>query len=173
MDPRRPRRAADSALAAELAEGDDAEASLTLADVTVGAGADPALVAALVRAGLLVPHHVDSEGTPRFTPSDVEALGQGLRLLEAGLPLGELLALATRADTALSELAEAAVEAFLRFVRDPVIGSSDEATAADRLVAAYTTMLPATTAVVAHHFRRRVLGAASRRLSAVEPDRAP
>jgi DNA-binding transcriptional MerR regulator len=141
--------------------------------VTARAGADATLVEGLVRAGLLIPHHVDAEGTARFTPADVEALGQGLRLLEAGLPLGELLALATRADAALSELADAAVEAFLRFVRDPMIDRVDEDATADRLVAAYATMLPATAAVVVHHFRRRVLTSAARRLSEVGPDAIP
>lgn len=164
-----PEHPADAALAGAVAgEEDDRAAILTLADVATAAEADEGLVAAIVRSGLLVPHHMDPNGVPRFTPADVEAVRNGLRLLAAGLPLGELLALAARADAALSGLADAAVEAFLRFVRDPVVGAVDDERAAARLVEAYATMLPATTAVIAHHFRRRLLTRAAERLAMAE-----
>ena len=170
MDPSRPPRRADAALAdAVAAAEDDGAASLTLADVAATAGTDAAMVEAIARSGLLVPHHTDAAGIARYTPGDVEAVRAGLRLLAAGLPLGELLTLATEADRALTDLADAAVEGFLRFVRDPVVGTRPEDEAAVRLVKAYTTMLPATTAVVSHHFRRRLITRAAERLAEAGP----
>jgi hypothetical protein len=60
------------------------------------------------------------------------------------------------------EIAEHAVDAFLRFVRDPVRGTvDDEAEATDRLLTAYRVMLPATERLVAHHTRRRLLAEAA------------
>lgn len=68
-------------------------------------------------------------------------------------------------------LADHAVDAFLRFVRDPVRGTvADEAEAADRLVTAYRVMLPATERLVAHHTRRRLLAAAAERVADVGGD---
>ena len=170
MDQSRPPRPADAALAGAVAGSeDDRAASLTLVDVAAAAETDIEMVEAIARSGLLIPHHTDADGVSRYTPGDVEAVREGLRLLAAGLPLGELLGLAARADLALTDLADDAVDAFLRFVRDPVVGTSAEDEAAARLMEAYTTMLPATTAVVAHHFRRRLITRAAERLAEAGP----
>ena len=94
------------------------------------------------------------------------AVGASTTLLDAGLPLAELLALAGPTDTAVTDVAERAVDAFLRFVRDPVLGTSaDGDEAAARLVTAYEQMLPATERLVAHHLRRRLILAALARLA--------
>ncbi len=152
----------DAALAAAIA--DDEHAPYDLDALLEATGATRALLEAVERAGLLVPHHVDDDGVARYSVADAHAVQAGLTLLDAGLPLGELLDLARRTDGAIREVAEHAVEAFLRFVRDPVRGtavSDDEATR--RLVTAYERMLPATELLVAHHLRRRLLhGAAAR-----------
>jgi DNA-binding transcriptional MerR regulator len=155
----------DAALAAALA--DDEDAPFDLDALAAEVGATTTLLASVERAGLLVPHHVDADGTPRYSRADAAAVSAGLTLLDAGLPLGELLDLARRTDAAVRDVAGAAVEAFLRFVRDPVRGTaaSDEE-AADRLVTAYHEMLPATERLVAHHLRRRLLAEAAARISA-------
>jgi DNA-binding transcriptional MerR regulator len=156
--------APDAALAAAAA--DDEDAPYDLSGLLVATGTTRSLLEALERAGLLVPHHVDDEGIPRYSAADVAAVQAGLTLLDAGLPLGELLDLARRTDAAIGEIADHAVEAFLRFVRDPVRGtasSDEEATA--RLVTAYEEMLPATERLVAHHLRRRLLTRAASRVS--------
>lgn len=154
----------DAALAAAVA--DDHDASLDLDGLAEQAGATRALLDALARAGLLLPHHVDADGVARYSAADVHAVRAGLTLLEAGLPLAELLDLGRRTDAAIHSVAEHAVEAFLRFVRDPVRGtaSSDEE-AGDRLVTAYDRMLPATERLVAHHLRRRLVAEATARVA--------
>jgi DNA-binding transcriptional MerR regulator len=160
-------RPADAALAAAV-EGpaDDIAAQLDLPGLAAEVGASITLLESIARAGLLLPHHTDADGTPRYSAADAEAVRAGLTLLDAGLPLAELLALAGPTDDAVAGIAERAVDAFLRFVRDPVLGSSpDDDDAADRLVAAYTRMLPATERLVAHHLRRRLILAALERLA--------
>jgi hypothetical protein len=88
-------------------------------------------------------------------------------LLEAGLPLSELLALAREHDEAMRTIARRAVEMFLDFVRDPIRAqaSGDEAAAA-KLVDAFRKMLPATTSLVRHHFERVLLAEALARIEA-------
>jgi DNA-binding transcriptional MerR regulator len=156
--------APDAALAGAMA--DDEHAPYDLEALAAEVGATPALLEAVERAGLLLPHHVDADGTPRYSAADAQAVRSGLTLLDAGLPLGELLDIARRTDAAVGAIAEPAVEAFLNFVRDPVrgtAGSDDEA--AERLVTAYQRMLPATEHLVAHHLRRRLLATAATRLA--------
>lgn len=160
-----PLDAPDAALAAAVVDA-DATAEFDLDSLAAEVGTTRTLLDAVERAGLLVPHHLDVDGTPRYSVADADALRAGLTLLDAGLPLGELLDLARRTDVAVRQIADHAVEAFLRFVRDPVRGTagSDEE-AAVRLVAAYEQMLPATERLVAHHLRRRLLATAAERVS--------
>lgn len=156
--------APDAALAAAVA--DDGSAPFDLDGLAAEVGATRALLEAVERAGLLLPHHVDADGVARYSSADAQAIRAGMTLLDAGLPLGELLELARRTDTAVGDIATPAVDAFLRFVRDPVrgtAGSDDEA--AERLVTAYQRMLPATETLVAHHLRRRLLATAASRVA--------
>ncbi|HEX7098504.1 MAG TPA: hypothetical protein VF377_04640 [Acidimicrobiia bacterium] len=143
---------------------DDPDSLLTLPELADQSGLSMPLLEALTREGLLLPR-ID-EGEPRYHPDDAEAVKAGLELVEAGLPLGELLDLARRADQAMRPVAEAAVDAFLRFVRDPVQGTapSDEEAAA-RLVDALEVMLPATRRLVGQHFSRLLIEDARRRLA--------
>jgi DNA-binding transcriptional MerR regulator len=161
----------DAALASAVTTAaptpDDTEAPYDRDGLAAAVGASTTLLASVARAGLLLPHHVDAEGVARYSAADVDAVRAGLTLLDAGLPLAELLALAGPTDAAVTDVAERAVEAFLRFVRDPVLGSTpDDEEAAARLVTAYERMLPATERLVAHHLRRRLIGAALGRLAA-------
>lgn len=156
--------AADAALAA--AATDDEDAPYDLEEVLARTGATRALLEAVERAGLLVPHHRTEDGQARYSEADVAAVAAGLTLVDAGLPLGELLDLARRTDEAIGQVADHAVEAFLRFVRDPVRGTArSEAEATARLVTAYDRMLPATERLVAHHLRRRLLSRAAERVA--------
>ena len=164
--------AADAALAAALADplpGEEAAGStgdlLTLDELARRTGVSPTLLAAIEREGLLVGRDVDGE--PRYTHADAAAVEAGLALLEAGLPLGELLDLARRHDEAMRAIAAHAVELFVRFVRDPIRAAAhDQDEAAERLVDAFRRMLPATASLVAHHFRRVLLAAAQERVEA-------
>lgn len=159
--------AADAALAAAV--DPFVEGTLTVEGVAERAGVPVALVEAMRREGLLQP----GAGPTPFTDDDADTVRAGLALVEAGVPLAELLELARRSDQALRGIADEAVELFLRFVRDAVHGtSSSDDEAADRLVAAYERMLPATQQLVAGHFRKLVVAAARERLGQ-ELGRAP
>ena len=160
--------AADAALADALAgpipgeEGADAEL-LTLEELAEHCELPTSLLEAVEREGLLIPRV--GEGPRRYTRADAEALQAGLALVEAGLPLDELFSLAREHTAAMRTIAGNAVELFVRFVRDPIRSeTSDEAEAAARLLAAFQQMLPATSTLVSHHFRRLLLNAAHERL---------
>jgi hypothetical protein len=159
--------APDAALAAVVtAPPDDTIASLDAAGLAAEADVSEALLDAVIASGILPPHHVDADGIARYSAADAAAVRAGRSLLDAGLPLPELLALAEVAGPAITAIAERAVDTFIAYVRDPVVGTStDDEAAAARLVAAYETMLPATERIVAHHLRRRLIGAALDRLA--------
>jgi|FLYL01.1.fsa_nt_gi hypothetical protein len=152
----------DEALAASLTGGP----LLDLDGLEESSGLPRAVLEALIREGLLIPRSTEPE--PLFDVSDTAVLAEGTRLLEQGLPLAELLALARSVDAALRPVAEAAVDLFSRYIRDSVEGSSATAEeASNRLVEAFETMLPAAARLVGYHFRRLVSAAALRR---IDPD---
>lgn len=156
-----------SALAGPL-PGEDAatDEALDLATLAERTGTSATVLEALVREGLLTAQE-GPDGKPRFGPGDVEAVRAGTALLSAGVPLSELLDLARRHDAAMRATAEHAVDLFARFVRDPIRASApSDADAAERAVEALHTMLPATSTLVAGHFRRLLLEAARARLEA-------
>jgi DNA-binding transcriptional MerR regulator len=161
---------ADEPLAAAVVGADDAntgaEEFLTLGELAARSGVPEALIESIVREGLLVPRR--HEGDARFTTADVDIVAAGLRLLETGLPMPELLALARRHHEATRETAEGAVAMFDTYVREPLRAadlSDDER--AERLVDAFRVLLPSVTALVAHHFRRVLLEVAQEHLEAV------
>jgi len=139
---------------------------LTIEQLAARSGMPSALLRAAERAGLTIGRRIDGED--RYTSEDVEMVKAGLRLLETGLPLNDLLALATRYSEAARRTAEEAVELFDEHVRKPVRASGlPEAEAADRLVAAFRDLLPAVTSLVAHHFRRLLLAVAEEHIERV------
>lgn len=166
----------EEALAVALTEslpGDAAgpEERLTLEELGERTGLGTTLLEALEREGLLV-GRVD--GDRPYTAADARTVHSGLALLEAGVPLSELLALARRHDEAMRAVADHAVDLFVRFVRDPLQASSaSESEASERAVAALRTMLPAVDEVVGHHFRRRLLSAARDRIAGPSPQLEP
>lgn len=171
--------ATDEALVAALAgplPGEDAGSEvrlLTLAELAERVGLPLSVLEAIEREGFLIPR--SRTGERRYSEGDVRALEAGRTLLESGLPLGELLDLARRHDEAMRDVADHAVDLFVRFVRDPVQATAGgEQEAAQRLVTAFQRMLPATGELVGHHFRRLLLDRALHRLEAEvrgdEPD---
>jgi DNA-binding transcriptional MerR regulator len=142
------------------------EELLALDELAARVGIPAPLLEAIAREGLVVPQH--RNGREGYTAEDADVLRSGLRLLEAGFPLPELLALAKRHHDATRAIANDAVEMFDAHVRQPLRSSSlpdDER--AERLVAAFRTLLPTATALVAHHFRSLLLEAAQEHLEAV------
>lgn len=168
---------ADEALVEALAgplpgEDDQAEEFLTVEELADRIGVSPSLIHAIEREHLLVPRMHD--GVARYTSADAAAAAAGLTLLETGLPLSELLALAHEHDQQARRTAEKAVAMFDEYVRGPIRDSSDsDEEAATLLVEAFRKMLPATVALVAHHFRRVLLATAQARIEKVgaEPEK--
>ena len=136
---------------------------LTLEELAHQSGISLPVLEALARERFLIPS--TTNGEPRYSATVTDAIGAGMSLVEQGLPLGELLDLARAMDVAMRPVAERAVEVFARFVRDSVeANAGSETDAADRLVEAFRSMLPATGELVAHHFRELLVADARRRL---------
>lgn len=155
---------ADEALARALRE--DAGPLLPLEELAERTGLSLPLLEALAREGLL-PQREDG----RFSERDLGPVRSGLALLEAGLPLDELLGLAREADAALADIAADAVELFLGFVRDPVRGTAEDPDqAAAALVERFEVMLPEAERLVGARFGQLVLAAARERVAEVAPD---
>ncbi|MGZ4143503.1 MAG: MerR family transcriptional regulator, partial [Actinomycetota bacterium] len=107
----------DAPLAAAVARADaeGPEEFLTLAELAKRSGVPVPLLEAVARENLLVARAHDGEA--RYTTADIAVVQQGLRLLEQGLPLPELLALAHQHHEATRGIAETAVGLFDRYVR--------------------------------------------------------
>lgn len=155
---------ADLAVAVAAARGDIQEDHLlTLDGFAAKSGVPASLIQAVEREGIELGRIVDGE--VRYTAADIEMVRGALRLLEYGLPLGELLSLARDTNRAMVALASRAVQLFDEHVRKPIrdTAASDEEAAA-QLVDAFDTLLPAVTNLVANHFRRVLLSEAEERL---------
>lgn len=163
---------ADVGLAAAVAaeRGEPAAAGLLSLDAFAAASGVPAsLIQAVEREGIRIGRTLDGE--TRYTAGDIELVRTALRLLDFGLPLGDLLSLARDADAAMRALADRAVELFDEHVRKPIRDTGPDADAASvRIVEAFHELLPAVTTLVSHHFRRVLLDVAETRLGA--PDGA-
>ena len=148
---------------AQRGEPDDGSEVLTLTQLAERAGVPAPILEAAAREGLLVAQQRD--GVDVYPASDVELVTSGLRLLEAGLPLAELLALGRRHHEMTRAIAEDAVQMFDEHVRKPLRAAdvSDEEKAS-RLVDAFGTLLPTATSLIAQHFRAVLLEVATEHL---------
>jgi len=157
---------ADLAAAVAAARGVDDPSLLSLEAFSAASGVPASLIQAVEREGIRIARDVDGE--PRYTASDIELVRTALKLLEFGLPLGDLLGLAREADGALRGLAERAVDLFDDHVRRPIRDTAGDAgRAADQTVEAFRELLPAVTELVSRHFRRLLLEAAEERIDDV------
>lgn len=142
---------------------DGAGSLVTLEELAESADVSVALLEALLRGGLLIPKATEPD---RFDVAEAEAVSAGLQLVEAGLPLAELMNLAREMDDAMRPIAARAVDVFATFVRDSVAATAEsDIDAAARLVEAFRTMLPATSRLVGHHFRGLLLAHARARMT--------
>lgn len=157
---------ADLAAAVAAARGVDDPEPLSLEAFSAASGVPASLIQAVEREGIRIARDVDGE--PRYTASDIELVRTALKLLEFGLPLGDLLGLAREADGALRGLAERAVDLFDDHVRRPIRDTAGDAgRAAEQTVEAFRELLPAVTELVSRHFRRVLLEAAEERIDDV------
>jgi len=151
---------------AQRGEPHDGSELLTLSQLAERAGVPEPILEAAAHEGLLVAQQRD--GVDVYPASDVSLVTAGLRLLEAGFPLTELLALGRRHHEMTRAIAEEAVRMFDEHVRTPLRDAdlSDEAKA-DRLVDAFATLLPTATTLVAQHFRAVLLEVATEHLEKI------
>ncbi len=167
---------ADLAAAVAAARGEAGAAHptdlLTLEEFAARSGVPASLIQAVEREGIKLGLRVDGED--RYGAADIEMVRTALRLLEFGLPLPDLLALARDADTAMRGLAERAVDLFDEHVRKPIrdTAGGDERAAA-QMVEAFGELLPAVTHLVSHHFRRVLLETAESRIEEPQQEIAP
>jgi DNA-binding transcriptional MerR regulator len=166
LDPADERLAAAVVEAGEEGEGEEAEELFGLDELAARTQVPAPMLEALVRDGLLVGRR--HEGEQRFSSADVAVVGGGLRVLELGLPLPELLALARRHNAATREFAIEAVELFDTYVRKPLRAADlPERERAERMVEAFRMLLPAVTELAMYHFRRVLLQVAQEHLESV------
>lgn len=157
---------ADLAAAVSAARRAEEEELLTLERFAATSGVPASLVQAVEREGISIGRLVDGE--MRYTSSDIELVRRALRLLEFGLPLGDLLALAREAHGAMLGIAERAVELFDEHVRKPIRDSAfSDDSAAEQTVEAFRELLPAVTELVSRHFRRVLLEVAEQHIERV------
>ena len=153
--------------------GDPREPTYSLDELASLTSMPLTLLKALEAEGLLIPTRV--AGQPRYTAEDVAASHAGLRLLEWGIPLTDLLELARRHNEATEATARQAVEMFAHHIREPLragvrpdaLASGDHVTgplaertgdpAVDGLLQAYAELLPAVNTLVGHHFTRTLV----------------
>lgn len=133
--------------------------ALTRAQLAAACGVPEPLLTSLEAAGLLG-GAVREAGAPQYTMADVQLLRTGMSLLERGLPLPDLLALAAQHDRNIRAVVDAAIDLFDRFVRR----IDGEPAASGDVAEVFRQMLPAVTGLVALHFQRTLLRRAMQRL---------
>ncbi len=166
LDPADERLAAAVVEAGGEGEGDGAEELFGLDELAARTQVPAPMLEALVRDGLLVGRH--HEGEQRFSNADVSIVTGGLKVLEIGLPLPELLALARRHNAATRQFAVEAVELFDTYVRKPLRAADlPEPDRAERMVQAFRMLVPLVTELATYHLRRVLLQVAQEHLEAV------
>jgi DNA-binding transcriptional MerR regulator len=165
----------------------DSERLFTLEELASETGVPLALLKAIEAEGLLIPRRFG--GHRRYTSEDVAAARAGLLLLDWGIPLSSLLDLARRHHEATQDVAREAVTLFSTYIRHPqrLDRSADGAELAgqpepgvepdrdidaeiDRLLRAYSELLPAVNALVANHFTRTLVNSALEHVDQVGSD---
>ena len=158
--PRSEREGELEPLLAALAQEGVGARSFTRAELASESGVPEALLASVQRVGLLEPVIVGEQ--ERFSVGDLEMCRAGLAMLAAGLPLPELLQLATQHARNVEAIAQSSIDLFDDYVR-----KADTAEAAGGTIeAAFRTLLPQVTRLVALHFQRTLVRRAIERLRA-------
>lgn len=132
-------------------------------------------------AELIQPHHIDGE--PHYTEADLQMFRAGRVLIEAGLPLTELVVLARDHAHSVEGVAERAVDLFDRYIRrahstqplatprasdlyDTNVILQENATQdAETALERFHVLLPEITRLVALHFERTLIRRALQRFA--------
>ncbi len=143
--------------------------TLSLSELAVAAGVDPQVVTLAVQADLLIPARSTATGTAgdgevRFARDAVRLVRTARDLIESGIPLTDLVHLATQHASNVEAVADQAINLFSRH-----IGSGD----GDDLVATYRRLMAQTTKLVAQHFHNTLVERGRQHIDAdVDPELA-
>jgi DNA-binding transcriptional MerR regulator len=133
--------------------------ALTLAELSERSGVSQPVLMSLEQAGLLAPVAGGTE--PLYPIDDLDAIAAGMKLIDAGVPLAELIELGGEHAMATEATARRAVELFDRHVRERIQAEGGEPEAAERkLLELFNELLDASGTLVRHHFQRTLLRAA-------------
>ena len=138
---------------------------LSSAELAAESGLPEALLAGAASAGLIQPVKVGGED--RYTEADLELARGALALLDQGLPLAELLALARDHAAHVDAVVGRAIALFGEHVRKDEEGRPRDP---GQVTEAFRTLLPRVTQLVAVHFQRTLLARALERLADPEQD---
>jgi len=150
----RPADGSEEPLLAALIEETVGERTLSREAFAAESGMPEVMILAAERAGLFEPVVVDGE--PHFVEADLGMARAGLTLLEAGIPLQELLELSTRHAQNVQAACDAAIELFDASIRKR--RTDDEA-----VTRIFKELLPQVTRLVALHFQRTLVARALNR----------
>lgn len=133
--------------------------TLSLEELSARSGVAVPLLSSLEQADLLLPLAGGDE--PRYPAEDLTAIAAGLKLIEAGVPLGDLMVLGQRHAASVEATARQAVELFDSHVRERILANGQSPEAAEReLLEVFNQLLEASGTLVRHHFQRTLLRAA-------------
>ncbi len=149
----RPADGPEEPLLAALIEETVGERTLSREAFAAESGMPEVMILAAERAGLFEPVVVDGE--PRFVEADLGMARAGLMLLEAGIPLQELLELSSRHAKNVQTACDAAIDLFDDSIRKRGADADDEST-----TRIFKEMLPQATRLVALHFQRTLVARA-------------
>ena len=133
--------------------------TLTLDELAERSGVAAPLLKSLESAGLLVP--VEGGDEPLYPAEDLDAIAAGMKLIAAGVPVGDLIELGREYAATTDRIARAAVELFDHHVRERIQAEGGETEAAERrLLALFNELLDASGTLVRIYFQRTLLRAA-------------
>jgi DNA-binding transcriptional MerR regulator len=149
----------DRPLLDALVEEQLGERTFSRSELAAEAGIPEALIGAAETSGLVHPLRI--QGEERFSAADRDMARSALRILDAGFPLNELLALAVQHARSVQEISDRAIDLFDDHVRKKAAQRED----ADQVTEAFRELLPELTRLVALHFQRTVVSRALQRLA--------
>lgn len=138
---------------------DGPEERLTLVEVADRSRVPPSLLRSLEASGVLRPRRFGDERG--YTAADVRAVRMLLSLLSGGLPMEDFMQVAHLQLDVAQQVADGAVDLFMRYVREPLVRSGlTQREEAERVVASLRLMIHAATTLMTYNFQRMVLNAA-------------
>ncbi len=149
-------------------EKDTSEARYSGAELARLLGVPRALVSLVERSGL-VDALRQEDGAISYSEADLQTARGALKLIRRGIPVRRLLGLAIRHDRAIRKTADEAIDLFNEHVRKARKGTEPNP---EEVAEAFRELLPAATALVAHHFQRVLVARALRRLERANEERA-